>query len=566
MNSVELYRSSAPRSASRPAGTRSARCASLPAPSGMEELTRQAGWAKTFGLPLELISADEAQRLFPPMSTDGVLGAAYLPTDGYIDPSQLTFALAEGARRRGAEICEDTRVTAIERRRAAGCAGSSPTRATSRPSSWSTPAACSRPRSAASPGSTCRSIPMAHEYLITKPSGLPLDMPTMRDPSLLVYFRPRVGRAGDGRLRAQPRAVGPRRDPAGLQRQAARRGLGPLRAADGERDRPGADARGRRGGQADQRPGGVHARRRVHPRADRGARLLGRGGLLRPRPRGRRRHGPARRRVDRRGPPSLDAWEMDSRRFGAPLREPRVHARPHARGLLDLLRRQVPGPRARGRPAAARSRPTYARLAELGAVVRREVGLGARELVRAERARGRRVAAPARLGGPASGRRRSAPSTAPAARRPRCSTRRPSPRSRSSGEARRHSSSGCATTSVARDVGAVTYTQMLNERGGIECDFTVTRLAEDRFRIVTGTAFGRHDLAWIRAARARRRSVEVEDVTSTLRVPRALGAACRARSCSRSRPTSSHELPLHARARAGGRPRAVPRAAGHLRR
>ena len=70
----------------------------------MEELARQAGWAKTFGLPLELISADEAQRLFPPMSTDGVLGAAYLPTDGYIDPSQLTFALAEGARRRGAEI------------------------------------------------------------------------------------------------------------------------------------------------------------------------------------------------------------------------------------------------------------------------------------------------------------------------------------------------------------------------------------------------------------------------------------------------------------------------------
>src|SRR2546422_2066687 len=80
----------------------------------MEELSRQAGWAKTFGLRLELVSAQEAQRMFPPMSTDGVLGAAYLPTDGYIDPSQLTFALVEGARRRGAEICEDTRVTAIE--------------------------------------------------------------------------------------------------------------------------------------------------------------------------------------------------------------------------------------------------------------------------------------------------------------------------------------------------------------------------------------------------------------------------------------------------------------------
>src|SRR2546422_2973325 len=88
----------------------------------MEELTRQAGWAKTFGLPLDLVSATDAQRLFPPMSTEGVLGAAYLPSDGYIDPSQLTFALAEGARRRGAELFTNTRVTAIgiERGRVTG--------------------------------------------------------------------------------------------------------------------------------------------------------------------------------------------------------------------------------------------------------------------------------------------------------------------------------------------------------------------------------------------------------------------------------------------------------------
>src|SRR5438093_5861465 len=48
----------------------------------MQELRRQAGWAKTFGLPLELVSAEEARKLFPPMSADGVLGAAVLPTDG----------------------------------------------------------------------------------------------------------------------------------------------------------------------------------------------------------------------------------------------------------------------------------------------------------------------------------------------------------------------------------------------------------------------------------------------------------------------------------------------------
>src|SRR5947208_14867723 len=79
----------------------------------MEELARQAGWAKTFGLPLELVSAEEAQGLFPPLETDGVLGAAYLPTDGYVDPSQLTFALAEGARPRRAEIATRTRLTGI---------------------------------------------------------------------------------------------------------------------------------------------------------------------------------------------------------------------------------------------------------------------------------------------------------------------------------------------------------------------------------------------------------------------------------------------------------------------
>jgi glycine cleavage system aminomethyltransferase T len=79
---------------------------------------------------------------------------------------------------------------------------------------------------------------------------------------------------------------------------------------------------------------------------------------------------------------------------------------------------------------------------------------------------------------------------------------------------------------VARDVGAITYTQMLNQRGGIECDFTVTRLAEDRFRIVTGTAFGRHDLAWIRLHAPD--GVQVEDVTSRYACLGLWGPAARA--------------------------------------
>ena len=95
------------------AGTSWAACGWHRRRARYEEIQRQAGWAKSFGLPIEIVSAREAQELFPPMSTDGVLAAAYIPQDGYLDPSQLTFALADGARLRGAEIEQRTRVTGI---------------------------------------------------------------------------------------------------------------------------------------------------------------------------------------------------------------------------------------------------------------------------------------------------------------------------------------------------------------------------------------------------------------------------------------------------------------------
>src|SRR6195256_4767452 len=80
----------------------------------LEEIRRQASWAKTFGLPMEIVSPQEAKARFPPMSTDGVVAAAYIPDDGYLDPSQLTFSLADAARRLGAQIEVRTSVTSIE--------------------------------------------------------------------------------------------------------------------------------------------------------------------------------------------------------------------------------------------------------------------------------------------------------------------------------------------------------------------------------------------------------------------------------------------------------------------
>src|SRR5436189_1123721 len=192
MNSVDLYRSLKDE-VGRETGWHevgSLRLAS--SQERMEELTRQAAWAKTFGLPLELISADEAQRMFPPMSTEGVLGAAYIPTDGYIDPSQLTFALIEGARRRGAEICTNTRVTGLDLR--GGRIRGVETTAGRIETEVVVNAGGMFAREIGDmAGVSVPIVPMAHQYLISKPAGLPLDLPTMRDPSLLVYFRGESG-------------------------------------------------------------------------------------------------------------------------------------------------------------------------------------------------------------------------------------------------------------------------------------------------------------------------------------------------------------------------------------
>ena len=75
---------------------------------------------------------------------------------------------------------------------------------------------------------------------------------------------------------------------------------------------------------------------------------------------------------------------------------------------------------------------------------------------------------------------------------------------------------GLCANDIAKRPGSVTYTSMLNSRGGIECDFTVTRLDEDRYLIVTGTAFGRHDLSWIGSHLPAATAVAVNDVTSSM--------------------------------------------------
>ena len=71
-----------------------------------------------------------------------------------------------------------------------------------------------------------------------------------------------------------------------------------------------------------------------------------------------------------------------------------------------------------------------------------------------------------------------------------------------------------STNQMNKPVGTITYTSMLTTSGGIKCDLTVTRLAKDRFMVVTGGAMGLHDLAWIQAHLPDDGSVKVTDVSS----------------------------------------------------
>src|SRR4029450_7323735 len=78
------------------------------------EMKRAATTARGFNFEMELISPQDAQKRFEFIQLKGVVGAAWVPSDGYVDPSSLTQALAKGARSSGVRIQQETLVTGVE--------------------------------------------------------------------------------------------------------------------------------------------------------------------------------------------------------------------------------------------------------------------------------------------------------------------------------------------------------------------------------------------------------------------------------------------------------------------
>ena len=185
-----------------------------------------------------------------------------------------------------------------------------------------------------------------------------------------------------------------------------------------------------------------------------------------------------------------------------PLRPPRRASRSYARArALDAYSRYYdvvyPGEeREAGRPL--RLPPAYERLRELDASFGEKAGWERVNWFESNAGGGDESLRPRRLGGPqlVAGDRRRVPGDPRRGRALRPVVVREARRARA--RAARAALGRICANEIDKPVGSAVYTQLLNDRGGIEADLTVTRVGEESFRVVTGTAFGTRDLAWIR--------------------------------------------------------------------
>ncbi|MBI5035014.1 MAG: FAD-dependent oxidoreductase [Chloroflexi bacterium] len=161
-------------------------------PEHYQFLKRQVSQGRAIGLDLEIISPEEAKRLFPEMSIDGVFGAMYLPGDGYLDPSGVTYELARRAKERGAKMYTETLVTGIERGKRGEVTGVVTNQGTIKTEIVVNAAGMWAPRIGAMVGVNLPMTALTHQHLATMPipgHELPKDTPVLRDPANLVYLR-----------------------------------------------------------------------------------------------------------------------------------------------------------------------------------------------------------------------------------------------------------------------------------------------------------------------------------------------------------------------------------------
>ena len=521
MYSVELYRKL--QQSDTPPSWRE--CGSIKIASSkerMEEIRRQIGWAKTFGLDLQEISTQQAKELFPLMDTTDVVGGCYMASDGQVDPSQLTQAMAAGARKGGVKIFTHTRVLAINTDR-------------NRIKSVSTDKGeidcdivvnCGG-MFAAEIGRLAKVrvpiIPMSHQYLITE-NFLSDDakfLPSLRDPDNLIYFRQEVK---------------------GLVMGGYERNSKPFTASSTSYDQIPADFNSKLLPEEWDRFEEIatNAAKRVPKMSEIGLKnfingpegftpdnefclgetfvggfyvaagfcahgIAGAGGI-----------GKVVAEWIVGGEPSMDLWHMDIKRFSEAYNSPKFTLARVTENYEAYYDIHYPGEERQSAREENKS-PIYQWHKENGAVFGEKA---AWERVNYYLNPNEKLDESLKPNGWVGKNWHPAVSLEHFATRESAGLFDESSFSKikitgkKSGEFLNYV---CANN-VVKGVGRTTYTQALNKKGGIESDYTVTQVADDEFLIITGTAFLNHDKGWLEkvAREGNFEEVEITDITKQL--------------------------------------------------
>ena len=486
-------------------------------PEQLGELERTASRARGIGLEAGVIGPDEARRLMPAISPESLYGAVHLAGDGHLDPHGATHAVADAARALGVRIRTGVRVTGFElsaRREITQVltdAGPIDTElVVDAAGIWA-------PQIAAMAGAWIPSTPVDHQHIALKAvpgSELPRDMPCFRDPDNLVYGKSEQGGMVFGGYELDPVSRwedGVPWDHAARSLPADYERFAPLMAGAIRRFPFLADAEALRlvchpdAMTPDANPllGPLPGVRGLWIAAGLSLNGFGGGGGI----------GQALAGWITSGDPDVDVGAYRAWRFGEVYRDPTFAAGLARETYSDYYRLRYPfDADLAGRPR--RLSPLHGRLQETGAVFGTKAGW--------ERADLHDPGRPWRR----AGRDQAAYGWTRPPWLDRVIAEVKAVRERAgvidlssfgkidvTGPGAMKVLQRVSANDVDRPVGSLVYTQWCDERGGMVADVTITRLDDDRFRVVTGAGYVASELAWLRSHVEDGERVSIEDVS-----------------------------------------------------
>ena len=486
----------------------------------LKALQREVSRAKAIGLSADIISPQEVLERCPQLSPDSLYGAVYVPDDGHIDPSGITFEFARQARNMGVEINTNVLVTGIKLSPAREVTEVTTDHGNIKTECVINAAGQWAPRIGEMVGVHIPIVAMMNQYLTTKPiegHELSAQTPVIRDPDRLFYCREDVGSYLVGGFETNPKPWSIDGVPWDFTQEllpgewelfedimeGAMQRIPILNEAEVIELINGPDAFTPDGYYAMGPVPGLKGFYVAAGGSDNG--IAGGGGV-----------GMLMAEWILEGETSIDTHEMNVRRFGPHLTDQSFRVEQCREVIRYYYHLRYPNDENEwGRPL--RTSPLYDRLKELGAVFGLKNGWERVNYFDTGKTWRQAGADQQNWGWQRPPYFDQVGNEAKAAReRVALFDMTSFGKIRLCGSGALDLLQKLAANNLDKPVGSVTYTQFLNPKGGIESDVTVTRLKEDEFRIISGTSFVSNDFGWIQLHLPDDGSVEIEDQTESL--------------------------------------------------